>query len=166
NAHDPIACLAATRLAAAYRARFQKDFLIDLIGYRRWGHNEGDEPSFTQPTMYRSIATLPTVRERFAEGLVARGVVRPNEPDELLKAGLDEFQRIRESVLARGVDAAPVPDLSLSTNGHADGRPSGVGGLTLDALRDLNAALLQFPEGFRLNPKLERAIQRRRVAFD
>jgi 2-oxoglutarate dehydrogenase E1 component len=167
NAHDANACLAAVRLAMAYRAEFGKDFLIDLIGYRRWGHNEGDEPSFTQPEMYQTIAELPTVRERFAEDLVARGVVRPDEPAALLKAGLDELQRIRESVLARGVDAAPVPDLHVATNGTDPHAPSlGSGGPTLDALRDLNAALLRFPSDFTLNPKLERAISRRRVAFD
>ena len=166
NAHDPIACLAATRLAVAYRARFHKDFLIDLIGYRRWGHNEGDEPSFTQPLMYQGIGELPTVRERYAEGLVSRGVVRPGEPEALLKAGLDEFQRIREAVLARGVDAPPVPDLTLSSNGTVSEGTRKVGGLTLDGLRELNEALLRFPDGFKLNPKLERAIQRRRNAFD
>jgi 2-oxoglutarate dehydrogenase E1 component len=167
NAHDPVACLAAVRLAVAYRARFGKDFLVDLIGYRRWGHNEGDEPSFTQPRMYQAIAELPTVRERFAEDLVARGVVRPDEPDALLKAGLDELQRIRENVLARGVDAAPVPDLNISTSAsHVSRNGLTPGGPTLDALRDLNAALLRFPDDFTLNPKLERAISRRRVAFD
>jgi 2-oxoglutarate dehydrogenase E1 component len=167
NAQDPIACLAAVRLAVAYRTRFGKDFLIDLIGYRRWGHNEGDEPSFTQPEMYRAIAELPTVREHFAKDLVARGVVRPDEPEALLKAGLDELQRIRENVLSRGVDAAPVPDLNITSNGAHAARPgSGRGGPTLDSLRDLNAALLRFPDDFTLNPKLERAIGRRRVAFD
>ncbi|MGE3268543.1 MAG: 2-oxoglutarate dehydrogenase E1 component [Chloroflexota bacterium] len=167
NALDPVACLAAVRLAMAYRARFRKDFLIDLIGYRRWGHNEGDEPSFTQPKMYQAIAGLPTVREQFAADLVARGVVRPDEPAALLKAGLDELQRIREAVLARGVDAAPVPDLNVAKNGQAVRVTAyGLGGPTLDALSDLNASLVRFPDGFTLNPKLERAIQRRRVAFD
>jgi 2-oxoglutarate dehydrogenase E1 component len=167
NAHDPLACLAAVRLAVAYRSEFGKDFLIDLVGYRRWGHNEGDEPSFTQPEMYQTIAELPTVRESFAEDLVARGVVRPDEPAALLKAGLDEFQRIREAVLSRGVDAEPVPDLNVTTNGK-DSLPSRAarGGLTLDGLRDVNAALLTFPDDFTLNPKLERAMSRRRVAFD
>jgi 2-oxoglutarate dehydrogenase E1 component len=117
--------------------------------------------------MYQTIAEMPTVRERFAQDLVARGVVRPDEPDALLKAGLDELQRIRENVLARGVDAAPVPDLNITTNGsHVAQAGPGSGGPTLDALRDLNAALLRFPDDFTLNPKLERAIGRRRVAFD
>ncbi|MCC6177357.1 MAG: 2-oxoglutarate dehydrogenase E1 component [Chloroflexi bacterium] len=167
NAQDPIACLAAVRLAVAYRARFQKDFLIDLIGYRRWGHNEGDEPSFTQPAMYQKIATLPTVREHFAEDLVARGIVRRGEPEALLKAGLDEFQRIREGVLARGVEIAPPPRFAVNdptTNGAVT--EGDATALSYDCLRELNAALLRLPEGFTLNPKLERAVQRRRAAFE
>src|SRR6202023_1896234 len=88
----------AIRLAVAYRPAFGKDFLIDLIGYRRWGHNEGDDPSFTQPRTYAAIEKQPTVRERFAADLVRRGVVRDGDPEAFLKAGLDEFQRIRESV--------------------------------------------------------------------
>ena len=98
NADDPIACLAAIRLAAAYRSKFGQDFLIDLIGYRRWGHNEGDDPSLTQPRMYAAIEKKLTVREQFAADLVRRGVVRNGDPEAFLKAGLDEFQRIRESV--------------------------------------------------------------------
>ena len=67
NADDPEACVEAARLAIAYRAKFQRDFLIDLIGYRRYGHNEGDEPAFTQPLMYQKIAAHPTVRELWAQ---------------------------------------------------------------------------------------------------
>ena len=69
NADDPEACVEAARLAFAYRAKFQRDFLIDLIGYRRYGHNEGDEPAFTQPLMYQKIAAHPTVREIWARTL-------------------------------------------------------------------------------------------------
>ena len=74
NADDPEACVEAARLALAYREKFQRDFLIDLIGYRRYGHNEGDEASFTQPLMYQKIASHPTVRELWAKTLVERGV--------------------------------------------------------------------------------------------
>ena len=73
NADDPVACLEAARLAWEYRARFGLDFLIDLVGYRRYGHNEGDEPSFTQPMMYKAIASHPTVREIWARTLVEQG---------------------------------------------------------------------------------------------
>ena len=69
NADDPLSCLSVARLAVAYRQQFGKDFLIDLVGYRRWGHNEGDEPTFTQPRMYATVTHHPTVRQRFAEQL-------------------------------------------------------------------------------------------------
>ncbi len=85
NADDPAACLEAARLAWEYRARFQRDFLIDLIGYRRHGHNEGDEPAFTQPLMYRKIARHPTVREQFAKTLIAQGSQTPESVEGLVK---------------------------------------------------------------------------------
>jgi 2-oxoglutarate dehydrogenase E1 component len=164
NADDPIACLAAVRLATAYRAEFGKDFLIDLIGYRRWGHNEGDDPSFTQPRMYAAVGAHQTVRERFAADLVARGVVREGEPEAFLKAGLDEFQRIRDGVRQR--PDGRVADL----DGHeptppepADPAPARV---DWDTLKSLNHTLLTFPDGFNVHPRLDRALQRRRVAFD
>jgi 2-oxoglutarate dehydrogenase E1 component len=184
NADDPLACLAATRLAVAYRARFQKDFLIDLIGYRRWGHNEGDEPSFTQPTMYRQIREHPTVRELFAADLVRRGVIPPDEPAALLKAGLDEFQRLREGVLARretAVDGSELDGQSAAADDTIDTADDALdaGGshttvaanghqsvVSLDELRVINAELLKLPNGFALNGKLERAMQRRRAAFE
>jgi 2-oxoglutarate dehydrogenase E1 component len=178
NADDPIACLAAMRLATAYRAEFGKDFLIDLIGYRRWGHNEGDDPSFTQPRMYAAIEKQPTVRERFAADLVRRGVVRQGDPQAFLKSGLDEFQRIRESVrqasasasgtgrdngAGEGDDSAdtqPSPLDKASPRGRGNSNP------TWDRLKTLNQALLTFPKDFKVHPKLDRALQRRRVAFE
>ena len=71
----PAACLEAARLAFAFRAQFQQDFMIDLIGYRRYGHNEGDEPGFTQPLMYDIIRSHPTVRAVWADTLAARGIL-------------------------------------------------------------------------------------------
>jgi 2-oxoglutarate dehydrogenase E1 component len=169
NADDPIACLAAVRLATAYRAEFGKDFLIDLIGYRRWGHNEGDDPSFTQPRMYGAISHQRTVREKFAADLVARGVLTQGEPEAFLKAGLDEFQRIRDEVRQRpngrdnGVILSAPKDPSP---GSADPSQAQDVKLDWDALKSLNQALLTFPDGFNVHAKLDRALQRRRVAFD
>jgi 2-oxoglutarate dehydrogenase E1 component len=170
NADDPIACLAATRLAVAYRTAFGKDFLIDLIGYRRWGHNEGDDPSFTQPQAYAVIEKKPTVRERFAADLVERGIVRDGDPEAFLKAGLDEFQRIRESV-RRQPDGREQAD---SQNGVGVPAPARLDGqlkdqlqpLSWQRLKALNDALLTFPKDFALHPKLDRALQRRRSAFE
>ena len=167
NAQDPEACLAAMRLAVAYRGRFRKDFLIDLIGYRRWGHNEGDEPSFTQPPMYAKIATLPTVREAFGQQLVERGIIDDDEADKLLRAGLDEFQSIRQAVLARAPEASAedVPTVE-STNGTADVEKADAPAPSFEQLRDINEELLRFPPDFEANPKLDRSLQRRRVAFE
>ena len=75
NADDPVACIEAARLAIAYRQRFKLDYLIDLVGYRRYGHNEGDEPAFTQPQIYQIVAAHPTVREKYAKALVESGAV-------------------------------------------------------------------------------------------
>jgi 2-oxoglutarate dehydrogenase E1 component len=161
NADDPIACLAAIRLATAYRARFGQDFLVDLVGYRRWGHNEGDDPSFTQPRLYAAVDKKPTVRELFAADLVCRGVVREGDPEAFLKAGLDEFQRIRERVRASSAPngqvrlEAPSPESAVD---HASP--------TWESLKALNTALVSFPEGFSVHPKLTRAVERRRAAFD
>src|SRR4029453_10654497 len=85
NADDPGACIEGAPLAVAFRAPFQRHFLTALIGYRRWGHNEGDEPGFTQPLMYQTIASHPTVREIWAKTLVDRGDVAAGVPAELTK---------------------------------------------------------------------------------
>src|SRR6266581_2680555 len=79
NADDPEACLAAVRLAMMYRAKFHNGVVIDVVGYRRWGHNEGDEPAYTQPLMYERIKQTPTVREKYAAELVRRGVIDADE---------------------------------------------------------------------------------------
>src|SRR5690606_24569303 len=83
NADDVEACIAAVRLAMAYRQRFGRDALIVLVGYRRYGHHEQDEPAYTQPTMYRRIKEHPPVRKLYAEKLVKEGVVTKQEVEEM-----------------------------------------------------------------------------------
>ena len=167
NTDDPIACLAAIRLAVAYRTRFQRDFMIDLIGYRRWGHNEGDEPSFTQPQLYATIRAHPTVREIFAKELVRHGVVEPAEPDALLHAGLNEFQRIRESVLTHQTEPADSGELQAEDEGGslAESASATLSPMTLEELLVLNEELNRVPDDFTPNTKLERYLQRRRSAL-
>ena len=99
NADDPVACIEAARLSWAYRHTFKLDFLIDLVGYRRYGHNEGDEPAFTQPQIYQIVTGHPTVREQFARQLVEKGELPPELPDDLVK----EHQRELETSL-RGAE--------------------------------------------------------------
>src|SRR5207245_7735978 len=97
NADDPEACLAAARLACAYRDRFHKDFMIDLIGYRRWGHNEADEPAFTQPRMYQVIRSHPTVRQMWARELERQRAIPPGEAEALLGSAFRRLEQARSS---------------------------------------------------------------------
>jgi len=108
NADDPEACIAAVRLAHAYREQFHKDFLIDLIGYRRWGHNEGDDPSMTQPLMYAKIAQHPTVREIWAQEMVRRGLVTEEHVAERLTARTAELQDAMAQVNERAEKPLPL----------------------------------------------------------
>src|SRR3989304_3790049 len=98
NADDPEASIEPARLAFAYRTKFQKDFLIDLIGYRRYGHNEGDEPRFTQPLMYEKIERHRTVRELWATTMMTRGLIDGGWPKKLMQNRIEALQRVLESL--------------------------------------------------------------------
>jgi 2-oxoglutarate dehydrogenase E1 component len=156
NADDPVACVEAARLAIAYRMRFRRDFLIDLIGYRRWGHNEGDEPGFTQPVMYHKIASHPTVREIWARTLVARGDIDASVPDALVKKYMDEIQHSFDQLQPEEHFVEPMPQ--PPPPGAAAKAQTAV---SLDRLAELNAALLAIPAGFAVHKKLERLREKR-----
>jgi 2-oxoglutarate decarboxylase len=163
NADDPEACLAAARLAMLYRAEFDADLVIDLVGYRRYGHNEGDEPAYSQPLMYERIAAHPSARERYLDRLVADGVLNADEAAEEAKALAKALarrqaavrKRVAEPPLDRGTDALP-----------RDGAAEPQTAVAADVLRALNEQLLGWPDGFSINAKLERQIERRRTALD
>jgi len=165
NADDPEACISAVRLAHAYREEFHKDFLIDLIGYRRWGHNEGDDPSMTQPLMYAKIAHHPTVREIWARELVGRGLVTEEHVAERLAARTTELQvamsRVNDS--ASGPRAGTGDTVDASARLDADSvaqsprQPEEFAtGIPLSDLRDLSDAILRVPAGFTPHPRVER----------
>jgi 2-oxoglutarate dehydrogenase E1 component len=156
NADDPVACVEAARLAIAYRAKFQRDFLIDLIGYRRWGHNEGDEPAFTQPIMYQRIVAHPTVREIWASALVARGVLQAADADALNKKYLDQLQGVLDTLQPEKDFVEPQPE-APPPGAAARARTA----VPLDRLSELNASLLAHPSGFTIHKKLERAREKR-----
>jgi 2-oxoglutarate dehydrogenase E1 component len=159
NADDPEACVEAARLAAAYRERFQRDFLIDLIGYRRHGHNEGDEPAFTQPLMYQKIAAHPTVRELWARTLEARNEIAPGEAEALVLKHTAELQRAMDELKPEHyIEPEPAP----APPGAASKAETGV---PIERLRELNDALLRPPDGFTLHRKLERAREKRAQMF-
>ena len=128
NADDPVACIEAARLAMAYRQRFKLDFLIDLVGYRRYGHNEGDEPAFTQPQVYQIVASHPTVRETYARSLIDSGQPRRRkptalvqEPDGRTRARLRGAQA-RAGLRAAGAGSAAKRRRAERPDGRADRR--------------------------------------------
>jgi len=160
NGDDPAACLEAARLAWEYRARFRRDFLIDLVGYRRHGHNEGDEPAFTQPLMYKKIAAHPTVRELFARALIAQQKQTEESAGALVKKHFTILEETLASLKPEQEYAPPIPDPV----------PAGVAGRTetavpLERLREINESLLAPPTGFTFHKKLERGRERRRGMF-
>ncbi len=169
NGDDTEACLAAARLAKAYRDTFHKDILIDLVGYRRWGHNEGDEPNFTQPQMYDTIRNHPTVREIYASFLEQRGMVSKEEADAMLKEAMAALDRAKKDADSGNFPVDPdEPDelddeeADYTNDGKlARNTPPNVPNSELLAL---NQALLQWPQGFNLNYKLSRLLQRRGTA--
>jgi 2-oxoglutarate dehydrogenase E1 component len=171
NGDDPEAVFEVARAAAEYRQEFKKDVVIDLFCYRRHGHNESDEPAFTQPLMYRAIARHPTTRQIYAGRLVAARVVDEAEVAAMATrfvAGLEaQFEAARgyrpnkadwlEGAWA-GLEEAP-EDIR-----HDDRR--GDTGVAIETLREVGRGLVTVPEGFRLNPKIARQLEAKRAAIE
>ncbi len=156
NADDPEACLAAARLATDYRARFRDEFVIDLVGYRRHGHNEGDEPAYTQPLKYAAIAGHPTVVDLYAKRLIEAGVITPEEVQAMRESVAHGLQRVQDDVR----DYEPVADAPRDDERETPLVP-GTTGVPLDALEKINQATVAVPEGFTPHPKLWRQLSRR-----
>jgi 2-oxoglutarate dehydrogenase E1 component len=162
NADDPEACLTAARLAYGWRSRFHKDILVELVGYRRWGHNEGDEPAFTQPRLYEVIRAHPTVRALYAQKLEQDGVLAQHDAEAMVKALQERLDKAKREA-EQGHVQADVTE-AAATNGHYhDFKP--LPGVTEEQVTRWTDELLQRPEGFTLNSKLERLLQRYRAAL-
>ena len=162
NGDDAEACIVAVRLGLAYREKFGKDFLVDLVGYRRHGHNETDEPAYTQPLLYAAIKQHPSPREVWGRRLVQEGLVTDEEVKALDAEVQSEFDRIYAAVKAGTADAPP----------HLPGNQRGPTGqlgvdtaVPADDLMALNERLLAWPDSFKPIPKLARQLERRRAAM-
>ncbi|MGF1471352.1 MAG: 2-oxoglutarate dehydrogenase E1 component [Rubrobacteraceae bacterium] len=158
NADDPEACLAAVELAYAYREEFKKDFMIDLVGYRRYGHNEGDEPSYTQPVMYDVIRDHPSVREIWAQKLRERGLTEEDEAEQLVEDIRSRMQEIHKNP-SEVEEEEGDEDLPEGRTPLVDIPDTAV---PADRLEELNASLLDWPEDFSPNDKLARLFQKNR----
>jgi len=162
NGDDPEACVRVARLAFEYRQRFHKDVVIDMVCYRRHGHNEGDDPSYTQPLMYKVIAEKRSVRKLYVEALVGRGDITLEEAE----GALDDFQRKLQVALDETRAHAPAPTkvakppLPIGVLPHVD---TGVARPILDRVF---AKLTAYPAGFTVHPKLGRQFEGRSKLYE
>jgi 2-oxoglutarate decarboxylase len=171
NADDAEACIAAVRLAMAYRERWCRDIVIDVIGYRRFGHNETDEPAYTQPTMAAKIKSHPPVSEIYAEQLIEDGTVSAEEvgktSDERHAEMSGALKGLREKMEA-GEYEDPTVTGTTQTGELLDRTASPPVHTAVEAnkLRAINEALQKTPEGFNVHRKLRRPLQRRIDALE
>ncbi|MCW2809987.1 MAG: 2-oxoglutarate dehydrogenase component, partial [Friedmanniella sp.] len=164
NGDDPEACIRVARLAFAFRQEFNKDVVIDIVCYRRRGHNEGDDPSFTQPRMYDLIEKKRSTRKLYTEALIGRGDITVEDAE----AVLTKFQQRLESVFREVRDpGVPARELDFSrVPVYPEKAPSAHGtAITIEALKKISDAHTTFPDGFTVHPKVMPQLQRRAAAI-
>ena len=160
NADDVDACMAAVHLAMDFRRRFGHDVIIDLIGYRRFGHNETDEPAYTQPEMYERIKTHPTVRELYAQKLIAQGVIAAEDANALVAAATARISEAHKNV-KNGWQPSNEPDHLQAALETATDAP-----VDREKLLKWSAELVAVPPAFTVHPKLVRQLERRKAGFE
>jgi multifunctional 2-oxoglutarate metabolism enzyme len=161
NGDDPEACMRAARLAFGFRQAFHKDVVIDLVCYRRHGHNEGDDPSYTQPLMYQRIDAKRSVRKLYTEALVRRGDLTLEDAERALDSFNAQLQAALDEVRA---EAPPHPPRLPAQDAEDLARtevPRVATGVPEEVLLDLVRRATSVPEGFTLHPKLARQFAQR-----
>jgi multifunctional 2-oxoglutarate metabolism enzyme len=163
NGDDPEACVWVTRLAFAFRERFKKDVVLDLVCYRRHGHNEGDDPSYTQPLMYRRIEGHRSVRKLYMERLVNRGDITLEEAEE----ALEDYRSRLEQAFDETRDSAPPPTAVEERSPRRIGvLPPVETGVPRETLKRIVDAITSWPDDFHPHPKLAKQLERRHELLD
>ena len=162
NADDPEASIAATRLSMAYRRRFGQDVVIDLVGYRRFGHNEQDEAAYTQPLMVEQINAHPSVRELYEQQLIEEGVLTREEADGFVSEVESMLRAAHDRLKASFGDTKVEHDGAIPRSTTADP----VTAVAADTLSALTDELLRTPDDFTMHPKLGKQLERRRTAIE
>jgi len=161
NADDPEAAISAIRLALAYREEFGHDVVVDLVGYRRFGHNEQDEAAYTQPLQAERIDLQRPVRETYAERLLEDGVVEADAAARMLEATLEELRSAHDVLRSSFASTDPLPE----PHTRSDTGAAVLTAVAADRLVQLGDELLAVPEGFEVNAKLARQLERRRESL-
>ena len=166
NGDDAEACVFVTRLALDYRTKFHKDVVIDLVCYRRHGHNEADEPAATQPLMYQAIRKHPTPRQVYAERLLADGVLAAGESEQLIAAYRDGLDRGQPQ--ARAALGLVGNKYTVDWSAHLAANPNEapVTGIAIGHLKELGARLTRVPENFTLHPRVAKIYDDRAKMLD
>ena len=169
NADDVEACSAAVRLAMAYRERWGRDIVIDVIGYRRYGHNETDEPAYTQPLIAAKIKAHPPVSEIYAEQLVEEGMIAREEVEQASKVRREEMSAALKDLRKRmELGEYEDPTVTTTTTGELDrsASPPVDTAVPIEKLRSLNQELIEAPESFTVHRKLRKPLSRRIEALE
>jgi 2-oxoglutarate dehydrogenase E1 component len=156
NGDDPEACVRVARLAFEYRQEFNKDVVIDMVCYRRRGHNEGDEPSFTQPLMYKLIDAKRTTRTLYTDALVGRGDITPAEAEEIARDYQAQLEEVFASVA--NYEEHSDPNFVVPAVPNAEDVPTFI---SEQLIREIAATQTAIPEGFNVHPKLLPQLQKR-----
>ncbi len=156
NGDDPEACVRVARLAVAYRREFKKDVVIDMLCYRRRGHNEADNPSFTQPVMYDIIDNKRSVRKLYTEALVGRGDITIDDAEAALKDFRQQLEKV--FVETRNATGRPAPQPELEDLSPEQDVTTAIG---VEVIKRIADAYANPPEGFTVHPRLKPQIDRR-----
>ncbi len=167
NGDDPEAVVQAAAFAMEFRQIFKRDAVIDMWCYRRHGHNEGDEPAFTQPLMYRAIKTHPTTREIYAERLIEGGVLDKADADALVARWQERFEVALETSKDYKPDKADWLEGAWSGLEPMPGydAPRGCTGVASEVLHEVGAALTTVPDGLDVNSKISRQLKAKAKMF-
>ena len=170
NADDVEACVRAVDIATRFRQEFKRDVVVNLIGYRRFGHNEGDEPAFTSPVMYEKIKKHPTLYDIYAQKLVKDGLISDDDPERLFKERIEQLQGVLDTVRKtppkmkplvfegfwKGLRRATSEDFKKETNTKTK----------KDTLAKVADVLCTVPNGFNVHPKVQKLIESRRAMME
>ena len=163
NGDDPEACIRVARLAFEYRQAFKKDVVIDLVCYRRRGHNEGDDPSYTQPLMYDLIEQKRSVRKLYTESLIGRGDITVEEAEQVLR----DYQQQLERVFTEVREASQGPKEWTTVPDYPEKRGTEEAtAIPMETLKRISDAHVNAPEGFTVHPKVLPQLQRRAAAIN
>ena len=167
NGDDPEACVRAARLAFEYREQFGRDVIVDMVCYRRRGHNEGDDPSMTQPRMYDLIEAKRSVRHLYTEALIRRGDITTDEAEQMSQDYLAQLERVfletREGFKASHPETVAGLELPSSQSSDAGMMVGWRTAVTASQIERIGRAHMRPPEGFQVHPKLEKLLERREV---